>query len=290
MKNHLHPKGTDPLHNLPFAMLSMGVGKGYNNTVFLSIEVNALTYRQIRRKKIYEEVAEQLKGMMERGELKPGDKLASVRELAEAFDVGRSAVREALSALRAMGLLEMRQGEGTYVRSFDVHSLSRPIASALLMSKEQIMDLLEVRKVLEVGSAGICAERRDASDLQEMEAALAEMEVVLGQEELGEKADVQFHFAIARGTKNQILMDMMNTISDTMRQTMRESRRIWLYAEEATAERLLREHQMIYAAIRDQNGTLAQQRMLAHLMQVEAVLRRFGEAESLEEEGADKKE
>ncbi|WP_309866092.1 FadR/GntR family transcriptional regulator [Desmospora profundinema] len=242
-----------------------------------------MAFRQIRRKKIYEEVAEEIKGMMERGELKPGDKLASVKELAESFDVGRSAVREALSALRAMGLLEMRQGEGTYVRPFDIHALSRPIASALLMSREQIMDLLEVRKVLEVGSAAICAGRREESDLAEMERALAEMEAALGQEELGEQADVHFHFAIARGTKNQILVDMMNTISDTMRQTMRESRRIWLYAEEAMAERLLRDHQSIYEAIRDRNSTLAQQRMLAHLVQVEEVLRRFGETESLKE-------
>jgi GntR family transcriptional regulator, transcriptional repressor for pyruvate dehydrogenase complex len=243
-----------------------------------------LEFKQIRRRKIYEEVAEQIKGMIKEGSLQPGDKLASVWELAERFDVSRSAVREALSALRAMGLLEMRQGEGTFVKAFDFSSLSRPIASALLMNRKQILQLLEVRKVLEVGSAGICATRREERDLAAMEEALSQMEQSLGQsEELGEKADVGFHFAIARGTKNDLLIEMMNTVSDTMQESMRESRRIWLFSEEATLERLLQQHQTIYEAIRERNAPLAQERMLTHLVKVEEALHRFIQDEVEEE-------
>ncbi|MFC4076037.1 FadR/GntR family transcriptional regulator [Salinithrix halophila] len=235
-----------------------------------------MEFKQIRRRKIYEEVAEQIKGMIEQGKLLPGDKLASVRELAEQFDVGRSAIREALSALRAMGLLEMRQGEGTYVREFDVSILSRPLASALLMSPKQILQFLEMRKVLEVGTAGICADRRNDEDLAEMKAALVQMEKSTGHsEELGEQADVRFHLAVAAGTKNDLLIEMMHTVSGTMVEAMRESRRLWLYSEEATLERLHREHQSIYEAIRDQNAQLAQERMLVHLAKVEDVVRRF---------------
>ncbi|AJH75636.1 HTH-type transcriptional regulator lutR [Bacillus cereus ATCC 4342] len=91
--------------------------------------------------------------MIKNGTLKPGDKLLPVHQLAEQFQVGRSAVREALSALRAMGLIEMKQGEGTYVKNFDSSSLTKSLNNRLLMKKEDILNLLEVRKVLEVGGS-----------------------------------------------------------------------------------------------------------------------------------------
>ena len=75
-----------------------------------------MEYKSIRPKKIYEEISDLILSMIREGTLKPGDKLLSVHQLAEQFGVGRSAVREALSAVRAMGLIEMRQGEGTYVK------------------------------------------------------------------------------------------------------------------------------------------------------------------------------
>lgn len=241
-------------------------------------EVTSLNIRPIRTKKLYEEVTEELKRMIREGELKPGDRLASVKELAEAFNVGRSAVREALSALQAMGLIEMRQGEGTFVRNYDPAALVQPIASAMLMNREDIRAFLEVRKILEVGAVGLAASRRTADDLVRMEAALREMEESLSAaDDLGEAADVRFHLAIAQATKNRILIKLMNTIADTMQETMRESRRLWLYAEEATAERLYREHVRIYEAIRDQDAPLAQQRMLAHLVKVEEVLNQAAE-------------
>ncbi|MDR6997848.1 DNA-binding FadR family transcriptional regulator [Neobacillus niacini] len=78
-----------------------------------------MNYKKIKPKKIYEEVAEAIQDMIRTGKIKPGDKLDSVQQLAENFQVGRSAIREALTSLRAMGLVEMKQGEGTYVRLFE---------------------------------------------------------------------------------------------------------------------------------------------------------------------------
>ncbi|MEH6858320.1 GntR family transcriptional regulator, partial [Priestia megaterium] len=92
-----------------------------------------MEYKRIKPKKIYEEVAETLLENIKEGSLKPGDRLDSVQQLAENFQVGRSAIREALSALRAMGLLEMKQGEGTFVREFNSDMLSLPVTSAVLM-------------------------------------------------------------------------------------------------------------------------------------------------------------
>lgn len=232
-------------------------------------------YKQIKPKKIYEEVAEAILHMIQTGQLKPGDKLDSVQQLAENFQVGRAAIREALTALRAMGLIEMKQGEGTYVREFDPAMLSFPIATAILMSKEDVAHLLEVRKLLEVGAAGLAALKRTEEDLRAMQSALTQMREVIGDEELGEKADFLFHMAIAAATKNPLLVSLMNNVSGMMMETMRETRRIWLFSKQATTEQLLEDHIAIFEAIRDQNAELAQERMKEHLGHVEKVLANY---------------
>lgn len=229
-------------------------------------------YKQIKPKKIYEEVAEAILHMIQTGQLKPGDKLDSVQQLAENFQVGRAAIREALTALRAMGLIEMKQGEGTYVREFDPAMLSFPISTAILMSKEDVAHLLEVRKLLEVGAAGLAALKRTEEDLRAMQSALTQMREVIGDEELGEQADFLFHMAIAAATKNPLLVSLMNNVSGMMMETMRETRRIWLFAKQATTEQLLEDHIAIFEAIREQNIELAQERMKDHLGHVEKVL------------------
>ena len=134
--------------------------------------------------------------MIKNGTLKPGDKLLPVHQLAEQFQVGRSAVREALSALRAMGLIEMKQGEGTYVKNFDSSSLTKSLNNRLLMKKEDILNLLEVRKVLEVGAVRAAAAKRTEDNLQNMKHWLDEMAKSIGDEKAGEKADFQFHMEL----------------------------------------------------------------------------------------------
>jgi GntR family transcriptional regulator, transcriptional repressor for pyruvate dehydrogenase complex len=232
-------------------------------------------YKEIKPKKIYEQVAEAIFDMIKEGVLKPGDKLDSVQQLAENFNVGRAAIREALSALRAMGLIEMKQGEGTYVREFDPAMLSFPISIAVLMRKEDIAHLLEVRKLLEIGAAGVAARKRTEKDLQAMEHALNRMRKALGDEELGEQADFLFHIAIAAASQNPILVSLMNNVSGMMVETMRETRRLWLFSKHTTSEQLLEDHIQIFEAIKEQNAELAQERMRAHLGNVEKVLAKF---------------
>lgn len=234
-----------------------------------------MAFQRVKPKKIYEEVAEQIEKMIREKEIKPGDKLASVQTLAEQFGVGRSAVREALSALRAKGLLEMRQGEGTFVRSYDRTVISHAILTAVLMNPKEIRDLLEVRKFLEVGSAGAAAERRSEEDLARMRAALSDMEEHLDDEAVGERADVQFHLAVTKASANGMLQHLMNTVVETMTANMRDSRRLWLYADSSSAKQLFKEHQAIYEAIRERNREQAEQLMFRHLDKVERTVWQF---------------
>jgi GntR family transcriptional regulator, transcriptional repressor for pyruvate dehydrogenase complex len=236
---------------------------------------NILKYKKIKPKKIYEEVAETIYELIRSGQLQPGDKLDSVTQLAENFNVGRSAIREALTALRAMGLIEIRQGEGTYVREFETEQITFPLSTAILMNKEDIAHLLEVRKILELGTVFAAAQKRTDSQLKAMEVALEDMKLVNGDEELGEKADLAFHLAIAEGSQNPLLTSLMNHVSGLMGETMKETRRLWLYSKQTTTYRLYEEHASIYQAIKEQDKELARSLMLEHIENVERVLHNF---------------
>jgi GntR family transcriptional regulator, transcriptional repressor for pyruvate dehydrogenase complex len=234
-----------------------------------------MKYKQIKPKKIYEEVAETIYEMIRTGELKPGEKIDSVTQLAENFQVGRSAIREALSALRAMGLVEMKQGEGTYVREFEAEQITFPLSTAILMNKEDVANLLEVRKIIESGTVAAAAIKRNDEQLKTMAVALEEMKRANGNEELGEKADLQFHLALAEASQNPLLMGLLKNVSGLMAETMKETRRLWLFSKQTTMERLYEEHLAIFEAIRDQDEEKARKNMLTHLENVEEILQKY---------------
>ncbi|MFF5996419.1 FadR/GntR family transcriptional regulator [Lysinibacillus sp. KU-BSD001] len=235
-----------------------------------------MAYKKIKTKKIYEEITDMLLHSIRSGELKPGDRLDSVEQLAEQLQVSRPAVREALSALKAMGLIEMKQGSGTFVKETPKQEIIFPYAPQL--TKQNIEHLLEVRKILEVGTAGYAAKNRTEEDLTTLEIILEQMKHAHGNEELGEKTDFQFHSAIAKASQNPMLVNLLNQVSETMIEAMRETRRIWLYSKITTSEQLFEEHMSIYVAIKEGNELLAQQCMDLHLENVRATLIQYFES------------
>jgi len=238
-----------------------------------------LELRKIKPKKIYEEVAEILYEKIRAGELQPGDRLDSVEQLAEQLQVSRSAIREALSALKAMGLIEMKQGSGTFVKSNESNQLDFPLSTAILTNKQDISHLIEVRKIIEVGAAASAALHRTEEDIQSMMQILDEMKRVQGDGELGEKVDFQFHAAISAASQNPLLATILDQVSGLMLETMKETRRIWLYSK--TSEKLYDEHMQIFLAIKQQNEGLAKHAMASHLSNVEKVLMQYFETTNL---------
>lgn len=234
-----------------------------------------MKYKKIRPKKLYEEVAEAIYEMIRNGQLKPGDKLDSVQQLAENFQVGRSAIREALSALRAMGLVDIKQGEGTYINGFGSEQISFPLSTAILMNKEDIAYLLEVREIIETGAAASAAKNRNEDNLVAIEQALEEMKSVKNDEELGEIADLKFHLAVVEASQNKLLSSLLHHISELMQETMRETRRLWLFSKQTTLNKLYEEHHSIYLAIKNQDPEGARASMLRHLHNVEGILKNY---------------
>lgn len=224
--------------------------------------------KPIKTRKIYEEIVDQIRDLVARGDLKPGDRLPSERDLVERLQVSRASIREALSALEMMGLLEVRSGEGTFVRKLRSESVVAPLAWMLTMEKGTMLELLEVRKILEVQAVGIAAERADESDLKELFAALEDMREELSSLASDGKSDHRFHYAVTRATKNKIMIRLMDTISDLMKYMLKSSRSK-LYEGKYTPALLLEEHMRIYEAIKDKDSRKAREFMLHHLNGVE---------------------
>lgn len=233
-----------------------------------------MEYKPIKTKKIYEQVADTLLEMIKSGRLQPGDKIDSVTKLAESFEVSQSVIREALSGLRAMGLLEMRQGEGTYVSAYDASKFSLPVSSAFIMKKDDVKELFEVRRILEAGAAASAAMHHTEKDLLKMEKILQEMEDAIGNGELGEKADFDFHLGIVEASQNKMLASLLSSVSEIMAETIRETRRLVLFSE-GRDERLLAEHRNIYEAIQAKQPDEARERMVNHLIGVEKLLEKY---------------
>lgn len=224
--------------------------------------------KPIKTRKIYEEIVDQIRDLVARGDLKPGDRLPSERDLVERLQVSRASIREALSALEMMGLLEIRSGEGTFVRKLRSESVVAPLAWMITMEKGTVLELLEVRKILEVQAVSIAAERADESDLKELLAALEDMRVELSSSASDGSSDHRFHYAVTRATKNKIMIRLMDTISDLM-QYMLKSSRSKLYEGKYTPALLFEEHMRIYGAIKAKDSKKAREFMLHHLNGVE---------------------
>lgn len=225
-----------------------------------------MSFQPIKIKKIYEEIVEQLKEMISNGELKPGQKLPSERDMAESLGVSRASVREALTTLEAIGILDIRPGEGTFVRETSVSATFAPLAMVLEMEQNPGGQLMEVRRVLETEMAALAAQRATEEDLNNIQTILNHMKTAKTISQAVE-ADLRFHFSIAEATHNTILLRIMNTVADLMHNTFRVQREE-LFADNGAE--IISEHEAIYNAIRDRNSETAKSKMLQHIDNIQA--------------------
>ncbi|MBO8164324.1 MAG: FadR family transcriptional regulator [Brevibacillus sp.] len=223
---------------------------------------------QFKIRKTYEEVAEYMKQQILSGVFQPGDRLPSLRELGDMLGVGQSTVREAISALKTMGLVSIRQGEGTFVTPFQPEEVLSAFEAIRPMTEQDILALLEVRKIIESGTVRLAAERRTEDDLKPLGRAMEDMEAALAKGRLGEKADWNFHYSIALASHNPILVSVVQSIAETMEKHVKENR-VRLFRKPGNQERLLEEHRRIYEAIVKRDPEQAEAAMLAHLTGVE---------------------
>jgi len=235
------------------------------------VEVTPLTKRNH-----YEEITEQLKRQILDGKLKVGDKLPSTKEMSERFGVGRSTTREALSALKAMGLIEIRQGGGcTVIRSEPEPEIKLPELESLRLNRETLLELIEVRQSLEVSIASLAAEKRTEEDAATLQRIVKEMELAVGNDLEGERTDIEFHLALVKATRNSMLSKVLDSIMTPMELAIREVRRVELYSNRTVAERLLEEHSAICEAVVARDAAAAAEGMKRHLRNIENILLKY---------------
>jgi len=231
-------------------------------------------FKPVKTKKIYEEVIEQVKQLIVDGKLQPGDKLLSERELSERLSVSRASIREAFSALEIMGIITIRPGEGSFVRQVSFEGMLEPLSFLLHVDIDDVMKLLEVRKILEVEIAALAAERATEEDIEDIRQALNRMVEEVNAGEIGDSADAEFHFAILKAAHNPILIKLMSAVSDLMSSTFHFSRQR-LFLTENMPKILYDSHCAIFQAIVQKKGKLASNRMAKHLLMIEKAMVQF---------------
>ncbi len=227
-----------------------------------------IVFKQIRPKKISEEIVEQIRELISKGELKPGQRIPSERDLATLLGVSRPSVREAIMVLEAMGLLESRQGGGTFVRSLTETELASPLTSMVEKNPRLLRSLAEVRMGLESWSAYLAASRATDEEIEELGRYYKEMERQAASGGWDADVDAQFHYAITTATHNTLQLHVLNTIHGLFHTTIQVALTEF-YRKEHYLDRLLAQHREIYQAIANRDPETARQKMLDHLAMVE---------------------
>ena len=163
--------------------------------------------RPIRRRKLYEEVSSRIERMIYEGTYAPGEELPSEHEIMERFDVGRSAVREAMLSLQKMGLVTVRSGQRARVTAPTADVLLRELGGSarhLLAQDQGIEQFQEARALFEIGLARRAAQVATPEDIAQLKFALDQNFASLGDVEIFMRSDVAFHFAISEIPRNSI--------------------------------------------------------------------------------------
>ena len=219
------------------------------------------------RTRLPNDLAERIKGLIQRDDYGPGDRLPSIAALARDFEVGAPTVREALKRLEMVGTVTIRHGSGVYVgREDDSLLMTNPVFSGM-PSKKMLLDLIEARSAIEVTGAGLAATHATEAQLLEMARLLDEAEAHLGDDELLNQTNMAFHRAIAIASGNTVFRQLLEVMTSLF---TREQRAI-LDIQNSRADDH-RQHAGIYRALRARDPQLARDLMREHLGKVRADL------------------
>ena len=223
-----------------------------------------MKYTPIQAERLYERIAQQVEQRLLTGDLKVGDRLPPERELAEQFGVSRTAVREAVKALRQKGLVEVQPGRGTFI----TNGTSRAVRHSLdLLMKiggaHGSANLVEVREIIEPEIAALAAARATEEHVAAMREAVATMDTALQDPDTFIEADLDFHLALAEATQNALIPTLIDSIVDLLRE-----QRARIFRVDGGPQRGQYHHKRILDTIVRRDPEAAREAMRAHLRQV----------------------
>ncbi|MGI8541733.1 MAG: FadR/GntR family transcriptional regulator [Rubrobacteraceae bacterium] len=223
-----------------------------------------------------DEAIGKLKEMILSGQVRPGEKLPVEKALAEQLGLSRSSLREAVRALTMLGVLKTRRGDGTYVTSLEPGLLLESTGLALdLLQENTLVELIEVRRLLEPGATALATARISDEDLSRLEDCMERIDKARHIDDLVE-ADDEFHAVIARAAGNSTLSSLLGSLSGT---TVRA--RHWRgLTDAAVIERTKAGHHSIYRAIQSKDPEQARAATAMHIHETEAWFREIQAAEA----------
>lgn len=220
-------------------------------------------FSPIRSTKVYEQVIDQIKDMIDKGTLKKGDKLPSERDLVQQLEVSRASIREALRALEVIGLIECRQGQGNYIKANFQDNLFEPLSIMFMLEGSKPDDIWELRKIMEVEAAGLASKRITREQLDELR-EIVESFMNCKDEDIDAKIDNEFHYKIAECSGNILIYNILRTVSTLVDHFIKDARKLIL-AHEGNKEILFQQHKEIYLAMEKHSSADARKAMREHL-------------------------
>ncbi|MFW6695425.1 FadR/GntR family transcriptional regulator [Streptomyces sp. MAR4 CNX-425] len=219
---------------------------------------------------VTDEAIEKIKGMIVSGKLRPGDRLPKESELAAELGLSRNSLREAVRALALIRILDVRQGDGTYVTSLDSQLLLEAMSFVVDFHRDDtVLELLAVRRILEPAATALACAGISETELDALDAELAALGEDPSVEELV-RADLEFHRRIVQASGNSVLSSLLEGLSGPTARA-----RIWRgLTQEDAVRRTLTEHRAILDAMRSRDGEAARSWATVHIASVEQWLRR----------------
>lgn len=221
------------------------------------------------RLSVTDEAIARIREMIAEGRLRPGDRLPRESDLAALLGLSRNSLREAVRALSLIHVLDVRQGDGTYVTGLEPERLLEAVGFMVELRHDgSLLEVLEVRRLLEPAATATAALRATEEQLAGLEGLQRRAEAATTVEELVE-CDLDFHRGIVAAAGNSVLSGLLAQIgSPTVRA------RVWRgLTDEGARDRTLAEHRAILDAMRARRADLAQAQALVHIAGVEEWLR-----------------
>jgi GntR family transcriptional regulator, transcriptional repressor for pyruvate dehydrogenase complex len=221
-------------------------------------------YKLVRTSRLYEQIVQQIEESIVKGTLKAGDQLPAERDLAQRFGVSRTAVREAVKALREKGLVEAYSGRGTFITDGTTQAVRQSLDLMVKIGQpEGSTYLAEVRAILEPEIAALAAVRIQESEVATMREAVAVMDRAGQDPDAYIEADLDFHLALAEGAANPLILSLLDSIVGLLRE-----QRIRIFRVAGGPERGQIHHKRILDAVERRDAEKARAAMRSHLDQV----------------------
>ena len=213
----------------------------------------------VKRDSLSKQISDKLESMIDAGEYQVGERIPTEPELMEMFQVSRNTIREAVQSLTWVGILEIKQGDGTYVRS------SNRFRANMKQKYAQVSleDIKEARSCLEVTIAHLAAIRHEDSDVARMEQAFRRRNSQMVSEKENTKADIEFHMTVAEASHNRILIDLYQSISDYLESHIAERNK----ESECSVEEIDALHEQLLRAVVDRKPEEAA-RAVRHIVEI----------------------